>query len=147
MNRNVRLTIWLVVAASGGLTLTACSSQYPDTVMLCQGSVNSWINGHFSAKVDDQKIGMRIFNDRISLTGNSLQGIDEQKVCRIGSIEFAKKDDLFFDSDGCHMKTTSDVRNYGTYNFITRHLSFTMHLAPPGQIWSEGDYECSEAKR
>ena len=90
---------------------------------------------------------MRIYKDRISLTGNSLQGIDDQMVCQIGSIEFARKDELYFDSDGCQRQKTSEVRTYGTYNFITSHLSLSEHFPPTGWTWSEGGYECSDAKR
>ena len=53
--------------------------------------MNTWVNGQSTANVTDQRIGMRIYRDRISLTGNSLQGIDDQMVCQIGSIEFARK--------------------------------------------------------
>jgi hypothetical protein len=145
----MRKTIMLVllVAAATAAMLAACSNQYPDTVMLCKGSVQTWINGQLGAKMENESIGMHLSNDRISLTGNGLQGIDEQKVCRIGSIEFAKKDELFFDSDGCSMKNVSEVRKAGTYNLITRHLSFSVHFPPTGMTWSDGDYECSEAKR
>ena len=136
----------LFVLVASSVTLAACSSQYPDTVMFCQGSVNTAANGVLGS-AENQTIGMRVSHDKISLTGNLLQGIDEQKVCRIGSNEFAKKDELFFDSDGCQMNEKSDVRKYGTYNFITTRLSFTMHLAPMMQIHSEGDYECTDAKR
>jgi hypothetical protein len=146
MNRNIRLMIWLLVVASA-VTLAGCGNQYPESVMLCQGSVNTWVNGHLTATLENQTIGMRISQDRISLTGNSFQGIDEQKVCRIGSIEFARKDELFFDSGGCSMKNKSEVRKYGTYNVITRHLSFSEHFAPTGMTWSDGNYECSESKR
>lgn len=146
IDRAIRPTICFVAAACA-LMSQACSNQYPDTVMLCKGSVNTWVDGHFTAKLDDQKIGMRISDDRISLTGNSLQGIDEQKLCRIGSIQFAKKDELFFDTDGCHMKATSEARQYGTYNLISKHLVISNHLPPTGFTWTDGDYECSEAKR
>jgi hypothetical protein len=138
-------SLMLLLVASA-VTLAACGNQYPDTVMLCQGSVNTRVNGHLTATMEDEKIGLRISNDKISLTGNSFQAIDEQRVCRIGSIEFAKKDELFFDSGGCTMRQ-ADVRRGGTYNFITRHLLFSVHFPPTGMTWSDGDYECSEAKR
>jgi hypothetical protein len=145
MNKKIWLTARLLVAFASAVTLEGCS-QYPDTVMLCKGSVSAWVNGHLTAKVDDQSIGMHISNDRISLTGSSFLGVDNQKVCRIASNEYAKKDELVFDTDGCQMKGKSDVRQYGTYNFITRHLAISNHMPPAGLTWADGDYECSEAR-
>jgi hypothetical protein len=144
MNGVIRLRATLVPASA--VILTGFDNQYPDKVMLCRGSVSTWVNARFTAKVDGETIGMHISKDRISLTGSKFLGLENQPVCPIGSIEFAKNDELYFDTDGCQLKGKSDVRQYGTYNFITRHLEISNHLPPTGLTWAEGNYLCAETK-
>ena len=75
--------------------------------------------------MSNQVIGMRLENDQISFSGNQYLLGQKIKVCPIGSIEFATKDEIYFDSSGCSMTTSGWERQYGTYNLITKELHLT----------------------
>jgi hypothetical protein len=119
--------------------ITSCS-QYQDKKMLCRGTINLWTITGLNV-INSQSIGLRIENDSISLSGNNFQSIEEQKVCKIGTIEFSKKDEIYFDSDGCSMnvKNIKD-RKFGTYNYITKQLSFSQNFDVG--TFNEGSYIC-----
>ena len=123
--------------------LTACS-QYQNKTMVCNGSIGLW-NTKLMNIANSQTIGMRIEGDKISLTGNRFQGADEVKVCKIGSIEFAKKDEIYFDTDGCSMTgKNSKSRKYGTFNYITKELNFTQKFDT--LEFNQGTFECKDEK-
>ena len=123
--------------------LISCS-QYQDKTMVCKGSISIWTSSGMNL-VDSQIIGMRIEIDKISLNGNGYQGVDELKVCKIGSIEFSKKDVIYFDTDGCSMEgKDTNSRKYGTYNYITKELNFTQQFNIG--LFNQGTYDCKEGK-
>ncbi|MGA2549439.1 MAG: hypothetical protein ABSF50_04760 [Burkholderiaceae bacterium] len=132
---------FLILALLGGCT------QYPNTVAVCKGQISLKIGemvGNVQAS-DKEEIGMRIENDRISLSGNVLIGAEQVRVCRIGSIEFAKKDEIFFDTSGCNRDGKEGLtgRIYGTYNYITRKLNVSHQ---DRKDLSGGSFVCRDAK-
>jgi len=125
------------------MLLISCS-QYQDKTMFCKGSIALWSQKGVN-QLNSEVIGMRIEKDKISLSGNGYQSVDELKVCKIGSIEFSKKDVIYFDSDGCSIEgKNTRSRKYGTYNYITKELNFTQQFDIG--FFNQGTYQCKEEK-
>ena len=115
----MKITLLLCV-----LLLTACS-QYKDGKYQCKGSVRS-ITAAGSTTSGNQQIAFRLDNDKVSFSGNEFLVGDQIGVCEIGSNEFAKKDELFFDTSGCGTnRKNQESRKYGTYNKLSKVLVLT----------------------
>ncbi|MGB8078555.1 MAG: hypothetical protein WCF09_11835 [Gallionella sp.] len=122
--------------------LSACS-QYPNTKSLCEGEVSSFGKVNFSDVHDE--IGMSLQNDVINFSGSSLLTGRNIKVCKIGSIEFAQKDEAFFDTSGCTMEGKIGKRTYGTYNFITKKLHISNEDWLGSDLLLQGTFTCKES--
>lgn len=124
------------------LLLTACS-QYEDGKYLCKGSVRS-ITAAGSTTSGNQQIAFRLESDKVSFSGNGLLSGDQIGVCEIGSNEFAKKDELFFDTLGCTTNGKNQTsRKYGTYSKLSKLLVFTNEGAD-GLVY--GTFACDDTK-
>jgi hypothetical protein len=89
---------------------------------------------------------MRVTDDKVYFSGNSMLLGDGIKICRIGSIEFAKKDEMYFDSAGCSMEGKALKRQYGTYNYITKKLNLSNTLENGLVFYITGAFHCSKTK-
>jgi hypothetical protein len=110
--------------------LTACAQKdYSNGKYSCNGDIDSHLvfaNGSSQNFTHEkQVIAMRIENNKVYFSGNTLLLGDAIQICKIGMIEFAKKDEMYFDTNGCAMNSKEEKnRKFGTYNFITK----VMHL-------------------
>lgn len=133
------------------LLLTACTqSNYSNGKHSCNGEVNTnlvYENGNFHNFTEKkQTIAMRIEDNKVYFSGNALLFGDDIKICKIGTIEFAKKDEMYFDTNGCTMKITQEKhRKWGTYNFITKELHLTNDLEN-NLNYNSGKFICEIAK-
>jgi hypothetical protein len=132
------------------LFLISCS-QYENSKYSCDGSINTnlvYEDGNFSNTTsDNQKIGMRIDSQKVYLSGSTLILGDGVPICRIGTIELAKKDEMYFDNSGCKMKIdlgSKTHRTFGTFNFITKKLVVTSNLDTHGFNYNTGTYNCTK---
>lgn len=133
---NVRYkSIKLILLIS--ILLSGCSN-YPDIATSCTGSLSTAGLGVIDTK---SKIGLRIERDKISLTGDWINGLNSLVVCKISSNFISKKDLIYFDTSGCDNIEPSNKENrkYGTYNILTKQLDYTE------PIYS-GSYVCSAQK-
>jgi len=117
---------WILIAFS--LLLSGCSgrsggsSQYENGAYLCKGIIYS-LTVTDSADLTNEEIAMRVTDDKVYFSGNSMLLGDGIKLCPIGSIEFAKKDEMYFDSAGCSMDGKMlTISADGTYNYITKKI-------------------------
>lgn len=121
-------------------------TQYPDIRMLCKGDIYSHLNGMSSHPSDltleNQIIGMNIQKDSIELTGNNFQSLNSLNVCKLGETELAKKDELFFDTDGCGTTESTEKKSFGTFNYITKKLTFTHEFSLTDR--NIGQYLCQD---
>ncbi len=138
----VRAGVWLL-----GIGALAGCTQYPNTKALCKGHVFLKLEGMVGngQTLDREEIGMRIENDSISFSGNLLIGGDQIKLCKIGSIEYARKDELYFDTSGCTREGKENIsgRTYGTYNYITRKLTLSHQ---DHKDLTGGSFACQDTK-
>ena len=129
-------------------SLISCS-QYENGIYLCDGSINTnlvYKDGNFSNTTsNNEKIGMRIDSQKVYLSGSNLILGDGVQICKIGKIEFAKKDEMYFDNSGCKMQIDLNSmvhRTHGTFNFITKELVVTSNLDTHGFNYNTGTYNC-----
>jgi hypothetical protein len=122
--------------------LISCS-EYQDIKMTCRGELIK-IKNNFLV-IPNQLIGLRIDKDKISLSGNPYQSVDELQVCKIGTNEYSKKDTLYFSSWSCEKKGEIGIgtTKYGTYNFLTKELNFTESSGYLNSI--SGKYSCEKS--
>lgn len=130
------------------LSLISCS-QYENGKYSCDGSINTnlvYTDGNFSnITSNNEKIGMRIDSHKVYLSGSSLILGDGVQICKIGTIEFAKKDEMYFDNSVCKMQidlNSTIHRTHGTFNFITKELVVTSNLDTHGFNYNTGKYNC-----
>ena len=139
---------WLLVIFSlliVGCNNTSTISEYENGAYLCKGSTHSLAVTGSVADLDDE-IAMRVTDDRVFFSGSSMLQGDNIKICPIGSIEFAKKDEMYFDSSGCSMDDKALKRQYGTYNYITKKLNLSNEFDNGLVGYIQGSFHCSESK-
>jgi len=133
----------IIIILIASLLLISCS-EYKDKVMVCKGTVEFW-DGKNLNHFESSLVGLRIENDKITITGNGFHTINEIKVCKINSSNDAKRDKLYFNEGGCADDgELRKVKKRGTYNLITKVLVFKYRHS--GDRWSEGTYICEDSK-
>jgi hypothetical protein len=151
MVRAMKLYLGLVVGVVlGAVTLLGVQrlhfgSQYKDISMVCEGEVFAGLSNGARSISEIQKIGMRVQDDKIELTGNGYQVLVATRVCAIGEIAFARKDQIFVDTSGCRMDAKKpEKRDFASYNYLTKELVFTNQRS--FDSYNQGNYVCKEVQ-
>jgi hypothetical protein len=116
------------------LFLTACAQKdYSNGKYSCNGEIYTnivYVNGNSQNFTHEKQIiAMRIENNKVYFSGSTLLLGDAIQICKVGTIEFAKKDEMYFDTNGCTMNVAQEKnRKFGTYNFITKVMHLTNEL-------------------
>ena len=133
------------------LLISSCG-QYETGKFICKGRlyINNVYPDSTSSFVEqtDQVIAMHIDSSKVDFSGNNLLLGNQIKICKIGEIEFSKKDEMYFDNSGCKTVITNpknETRKYGTYNFITNELTLTNMLQNDLSM-VRGTFTCEEKK-
>lgn len=139
-----RMFAYFVSLVFSVLTVAACSSGYPKKLLLCEGNVDNLDKNSGASGIiaDHSEIAIRIENGKISFSGSNLFIGTDIDVCRLGSSDFAMKDQLFFEAPTCPATAHGEKRVYGTYNFITRKLEITDD-SPAANL--RGTFVCKDA--
>jgi hypothetical protein len=114
------------------LLLAGCND--PDDLLLqCKGDVSSFMPSVWTQ--NDEHIAVRISDKKVSFSGNGLLLGKNITICRDG-------DDIYFDSDTCDNRKTTQNRQYGTYNRILMTLDLTNTT---DRIGITGRFKCTKA--
>jgi hypothetical protein len=112
------------------LSTTAVSAAAGDLILRCMGTIASFMPSTWTK--DDQEIAVHIQGQIISFSGNDLLLGQNIRICKGG-------DDVYFDSDTCEGKVTTNTRQYGTFNRILRRLILTNTT---DKIGLTGNFKC-----
>jgi hypothetical protein len=115
------------------LLLTTACNDSDDLLLQCKGNVASFMPSVWTK--DDEQIAARIGGKQISFSGSNLLRGQNIRICRDG-------DDIYFDSDTCGDRVTTENRQYGTYNRILMTLDLTNTT---DRIGVTGHFKCTRA--
>jgi hypothetical protein len=95
-------------------------------------------------------VGLRIKDDMISISGDSMISLPPTKACKIKEVDYATNDELYFSSDGCKEASGYLERKKGTYNYLTQRLvfqqTFTQKQPESGFALASAIFECKRLK-
>lgn len=98
--------------------LTSCS-QYQNKKMRCSGEVIVYPS---RVVAKDEIIGLRIQNDRIYVSGGTLQKVEGEKFCTQNATNIRSRDEAIFDTEECSDSHGQVQRTTGKYNYLTKIL-------------------------
>jgi hypothetical protein len=101
-----------------------------DLVLRCRGTLSSFMPTTWIQ--DNEEIAARINNKTISFSGSRLLLGKNIEICKNG-------DDIYFDSDTCSGRSTTEARQYGTFDRILMTLVLTNTT---DRIGLTGDFQC-----